>query len=215
MIDKMARYEGATHIETIEMLTGLRYREGERSQGISTGDASPNLIRGEARGDIGIPVPIDKENRGGSGDKKKKAKMADEYVCTDCGQSLPFASHRPAILILKPGTLDSPEWRKGPQGPKTLCNACGRKSSLNLPCSPFPFQPLRQPEDVLTLPSSPLGKEREETHWSKQRPQSPRHGHASKHQQQLRDIHLRPRGCFLLSFHYLFLVHIVEKIYCF
>lgn len=23
------------------------------------------------------------------------------------------------------GTLESPEWRKGPGGPKTLCNACG------------------------------------------------------------------------------------------
>ena len=101
--DKMARYEGATHIETIEMLTGLRYRDGERSQGISTGDASPALIRGDA----GIAIPVDKDNR--SGDKKKKLKVADEYVCTDCG------------------TLDSPEWRKGPNGPKTLCNACGRK----------------------------------------------------------------------------------------
>jgi PAS domain S-box-containing protein len=101
--DKMARYEGATHIETIEMLTGLRYRDGERSQGISTGDASPALIRGDA----GIAIPVDKENRGG--DKKKKLKVADEYVCTDCG------------------TLDSPEWRKGPNGPKTLCNACGCK----------------------------------------------------------------------------------------
>ena len=99
--DKMARYEGATHIETIEMLTGLRYRDGERSQGISTGDASPALIRGDA----GIAIPADKEARGG--DKKKKLKVADEYVCTDCG------------------TLDSPEWRKGPNGPKTLCNACG------------------------------------------------------------------------------------------
>lgn len=96
--DKMARYEGATHIETIEMLTGLRYRDGERSQGISTGDASPALIRGDA----GIAIPVDKENRGT--DKKKKLKVADEYVCTDCG------------------TLDSPEWRKGPNGPKTLCN---------------------------------------------------------------------------------------------
>ena len=26
---------------------------------------------------------------------------------------------------LAPGTLESPEWRKGPSGPKTLCNACG------------------------------------------------------------------------------------------
>ncbi|KAI9816961.1 MAG: blue light receptor [Thelocarpon impressellum] len=77
--DKMARYEGATHIETIEMLTGLRYRDGERSQGISTGDASPALIRGDA----GIAIPIDKEARAAV-DKKKKLKVADEYVCTDC-----------------------------------------------------------------------------------------------------------------------------------
>ena len=103
--DKMARYEGATHLETIEMLTGLRYRDGERSKGISTGDASPTLIRG----DVGIAISADKDGRGG--DKKKKLKVADEYVCTDCG------------------TLDSPEWRKGPSGPKTLCNACGCKSS--------------------------------------------------------------------------------------
>ncbi|KAF2139837.1 uncharacterized protein K452DRAFT_274311 [Aplosporella prunicola CBS 121167] len=100
--DKMARYEGATHIDTIEMLTGLRYRDGERSQGISTGDTSPALIRGDA----GIAIVVDKDNRGHA-DKKKKLKIADEYVCTDCG------------------TLDSPEWRKGPNGPKTLCNACG------------------------------------------------------------------------------------------
>ncbi|KAF2017646.1 hypothetical protein BU24DRAFT_343348 [Aaosphaeria arxii CBS 175.79] len=100
--DKMARYEGATHLETIEMLTGLRYRDGERSQGISTGDASPLLIRGDA----GIQISLDRDGRSSS-DKKKKLKIADEYVCTDCG------------------TLDSPEWRKGPNGPKTLCNACG------------------------------------------------------------------------------------------
>lgn len=102
--DKMARYEGATHLETIEMLTGLRYRDGERSQGISTGEHSPMLIRGDA----GIQISLDRDGRTSS-DKKKKLKIADEYVCTDCG------------------TLDSPEWRKGPNGPKTLCNACGRK----------------------------------------------------------------------------------------
>jgi GATA zinc finger len=115
----MARYEGSSHVDGIEMLTGLRYGAGERSHGISTGDASPNLIRGDA----GIPMSADysRHSLGGSGavgyggssglggDKKfsKKLKAADEYVCTDCG------------------TLDSPEWRKGPSGPKTLCNACG------------------------------------------------------------------------------------------
>ncbi|OAA62085.1 Cutinase palindrome-binding protein [Cordyceps fumosorosea ARSEF 2679] len=99
--DKMARYEGASHIETIEMLTGLRYVEGERSHGITTGNTSPALIKGDA----GIAIPKDRDGR--LGEKKKKLKVSEEYVCTDCG------------------TLDSPEWRKGPSGPKTLCNACG------------------------------------------------------------------------------------------
>jgi PAS domain S-box-containing protein len=77
--DNMARYDGVTHIETIEMLTGLRYQDGERSHGISTGDQSPKLVRG----DIGIAIPVNKEAK--SGDKKKKIKLPDEYVCTDCG----------------------------------------------------------------------------------------------------------------------------------
>jgi len=115
--DKMARYEGATHIETVEMLTGLQYQEGERSRGISTGDQSPALIRGDA----GIAIPIDKEAR--ANDKKKKIKLPDEYVCTDCG------------------TLDSPEWRKGPSGPKTLCNACGLRWAKKEKKKPGPLLP--------------------------------------------------------------------------
>jgi PAS domain S-box-containing protein len=106
--DKMARYEGANPTETIEMLTGLKYHEGERSLGLSTGAASPALIQGDA----GIAIFADRDNR--SNDRKKKTKIADEYVCTDCG------------------TLDSPEWRKGPNGPKTLCNACGCKLPFRL-----------------------------------------------------------------------------------
>ncbi|KAM0329213.1 hypothetical protein ACHAQA_004513 [Verticillium albo-atrum] len=98
--EKMARYEGS-HTEQIEMLTGLNYVDGERSRGITTGNASPTLIKGDA----GIAIPLDRDPR--TGDKKKKLKTSEEYVCTDCG------------------TLDSPEWRKGPSGPKTLCNACG------------------------------------------------------------------------------------------
>jgi len=108
--DKMSRYEGSSHIETIERLTGLRYRDGERSQGISTGDMSPALIvqTPQAQGDAGIALPSSSSDADGRDRaSKKKIKLADEYVCADCG------------------TLDSPEWRKGPRGPKTLCNACG------------------------------------------------------------------------------------------
>ncbi|KAJ6261748.1 hypothetical protein Dda_2547 [Drechslerella dactyloides] len=122
--DKMARYEGVAHHDTIEMLTGLRYNEGERSRGISTGDTSPSLIRG----DVGVPMSADRESRG-SGERKKKIKVTNEYVCTDCG------------------TLDSPEWRKGPTGPKTLCNACGlrwakkekKRGSVSGPSQPPPL----------------------------------------------------------------------------
>lgn len=105
--DKMARYEGDNHVDrTIEMLTGLQ--RGESAIGISTGASSPSLMTG----DLGIGVTQDRESRM-SIDKKKKLKLVDEYVCTDCG------------------TLDSPEWRKGPCGPKTLCNACGCKLTLS------------------------------------------------------------------------------------
>ncbi|KYK61289.1 white-collar 2 [Drechmeria coniospora] len=100
--DGTARYGAPSHTDTIEMLTGLRYVEGERCRGITAGMASPVLVKGDA----GIEISLDRDSRMGE-KKKKKLKTSEEYVCTDCG------------------TLDSPEWRKGPSGPKTLCNACG------------------------------------------------------------------------------------------
>ncbi|KAF8226788.1 hypothetical protein L208DRAFT_1422566 [Tricholoma matsutake] len=39
--------------------------------------------------------------------KVKRSYVGEQYVCITCGRT------------------DSPEWRKGPLGPKTLCNACG------------------------------------------------------------------------------------------
>ncbi|KIY42936.1 hypothetical protein FISHEDRAFT_54434 [Fistulina hepatica ATCC 64428] len=39
--------------------------------------------------------------------KRKKGHNEEQHVCITCGRT------------------DSPEWRKGPLGPKTLCNACG------------------------------------------------------------------------------------------
>jgi PAS domain S-box-containing protein len=96
--EKMARYEGANHADTIEMLTGLRYQEGERSRGITTGDASPTLIKGDA----GIAIPMDRDPR--TGEKKKKLKVAEEYVCTDCGGFRDcLLALRWLILICLPG----------------------------------------------------------------------------------------------------------------
>lgn len=78
--DKMARYDQYGGADTIEMLTGLRYHDGERAKGITTGSHSPTLIKGDA----GIAIPIDRDPR--TGEKKKKQKVAEEYVCTDCGK---------------------------------------------------------------------------------------------------------------------------------
>ncbi|KAH8831227.1 white collar 2 type of transcription factor [Flagelloscypha sp. PMI_526] len=39
--------------------------------------------------------------------RRKLAAAEEQHVCSACGRT------------------DSPEWRKGPMGPKTLCNACG------------------------------------------------------------------------------------------
>lgn len=93
--DKMARFEGqtATHTETIEMMTGLRYQEGERSRGITTGNASPTLIKGDA----GIAIPVERDPR--TGEKKKRQKMPDEYVCTDCGKFLCSTGWRRWLIV--------------------------------------------------------------------------------------------------------------------
>lgn len=101
--DKMARFE-ASSADTIALLTGIE--NGER---MATGNRSPTLIKGDA----GIAIPMDRENR--SGEKKKKLKLAEEYVCTDCGIAPPSLTiicfsqlgdgiHHPQHGFLNPAT---------------------------------------------------------------------------------------------------------------
>lgn len=99
--DKMARYERGSRVDTIEMLTGLRYVDGERGRGPPSGRSSPKLITGDA----GITIPVGRESR--AGEKKRKQKVVEEYVCTDCGMSqvpLPLwrfgTCHSPPLVIL-------------------------------------------------------------------------------------------------------------------
>ncbi|KAJ3180112.1 hypothetical protein HK101_009985 [Irineochytrium annulatum] len=60
-------------------------------------------------GSVPPPVPaVVKEGSSAKPPRKKKVKIPkEELFCRRCG------------------TTVSPEWRKGPEGPKTLCNACG------------------------------------------------------------------------------------------
>lgn len=53
-----------------------------------------------------IPVVSSGSGSAGNGASSKSGN-APQYVCVTCGRT------------------DSPEWRKGPMGAKTLCNACG------------------------------------------------------------------------------------------
>lgn len=113
----LVAHQHDANMEHVDLYTGLQFKEGERGHGIRNGSISPNLVRDGGRyeqsqnsTDIGSEIAatgfepdFEKPRR-----KNKKLKLApDEYVCTDCG------------------TTDSPEWRKGPMGAKTLCNACG------------------------------------------------------------------------------------------
>ncbi|KAI5120479.1 hypothetical protein M0805_006499 [Coniferiporia weirii] len=55
-----------------------------------------------------VNTRAEEDEDGGKRKKPKKFHSTDkQHVCVTCGRT------------------DSPEWRKGPKGPKTLCNACG------------------------------------------------------------------------------------------
>jgi len=57
-----------------------------------------------------FPTVSSLEDDGDTEPRRKKPKKSfggEQYICNTCGRT------------------DSPEWRKGPHGPKTLCNACG------------------------------------------------------------------------------------------
>ncbi|KAI9932882.1 blue light receptor [Aspergillus wentii] len=101
LADKLPPAEDLSHIDGIEVMTGLYYGEGERSQGLSTGIPRGRLVQC----DIDVTTTDQQSRTAPDGDRRKR--LRGEYSCTDCG------------------TSDSPEWRKGPEGPKTLCNACG------------------------------------------------------------------------------------------
>ncbi|KAJ4298946.1 white collar 2 type of transcription factor [Kalmusia sp. IMI 367209] len=63
-------------------------------------------------GDLGIPISKHREKKPYSKKKKNiELNIGKQYMCTSCN------------------TVDSPEWRRGPTGPKTLCNACGLRWS--------------------------------------------------------------------------------------
>ncbi|RAL17163.1 GATA transcription factor LreB [Aspergillus homomorphus CBS 101889] len=105
VVDRLPTVDDMSHIEGIEVMTGLYYGQGERSQGLSTGQKHGRLVHCSDSGNESSGNDPQGSRAVGDGDRRKRLK--GEYMCTDCG------------------TSDSPEWRKGPEGPKTLCNACG------------------------------------------------------------------------------------------
>jgi hypothetical protein len=92
--------------------------EGEGEGENSANQESPSFGTNKAgliiKGDAGIPLPI-------------------SYFCKDALPAKKLKKRRvlgtPQLQIcMTCGVVDAPEWRRGPNGPKTLCNACGRKS---------------------------------------------------------------------------------------
>jgi hypothetical protein len=92
--------------------TGLDMRvvglETLRRQTDGSYTGGPHEVVPRSAGGNGSGPSANVEDEGEERGKKKKRRHApDQFVCRTCGRT------------------DSPEWRKGPDGPKTLCNACG------------------------------------------------------------------------------------------
>ncbi|OJD15642.1 hypothetical protein AJ78_04103 [Emergomyces pasteurianus Ep9510] len=102
-------FEGSTYLDDIELMTGLHYGTGERARGISTGDPNCTVFQSDAPPAVSFMAGRRDYSRSGrsNAERKRRNKPVETHFCTDCG------------------TFSSPEWRKGPSGKKTLCNACG------------------------------------------------------------------------------------------
>lgn len=85
-----------------------------KSERTTTPATSIRCRPNERIGDLGIPIanPKSKTTHAEQKRRRTKAEAATERMCIHCNATV------------------SPEWRTGPTGPKTLCNACGRKSIL-------------------------------------------------------------------------------------
>ncbi|KAJ3310809.1 blue light receptor [Blyttiomyces sp. JEL0837] len=78
------------------------------------GAASPSRTGAEGQIAAGVRRPNDDDGAAKATKRKKVKVPVEELFCRQCG------------------TTASPEWRKGPLGPKTLCNACGLAYSKKL-----------------------------------------------------------------------------------
>ncbi|CAO1622048.1 unnamed protein product [Sympodiomycopsis kandeliae] len=106
--------ERALHASPAGLSRGLSTMSGQVTVNEASGGSSEDIEAGGSSS----PSAADGSN---SSAKKKKGKAQDDdedRVCTDCGRT------------------DSPEWRKGPLGPKTLCNACGLRYAKKIKRQP-------------------------------------------------------------------------------
>ncbi|KAK9701976.1 white collar 2 type of transcription factor [Basidiobolus ranarum] len=99
----------------------------EKPVSLNTGRCSIDLRGGDSRASMENNDDDSSSGQDGSHKlkRKKKTKIDDnqEYMCSECG------------------TLESPEWRKGPLGPKTLCNACGLRWAKRVKQEQLPLKP--------------------------------------------------------------------------
>ncbi|OMP88216.1 White collar 2 protein [Diplodia seriata] len=99
--------------QPLALLSGFAASAQNAMMGPSATNTTPrNHARPHALvdGDVGIPYTLrspDSAARKAANEKRNSQKSPVGHVCTWCG------------------TTEAPEWRRGPSGAKTLCNACG------------------------------------------------------------------------------------------
>ncbi|KAL6240271.1 white collar 2 type of transcription factor [Rhinocladiella similis] len=106
----MASSDSPSPVNSIARPKGLPHFHHQLLHDASAHGKSSALVRG----DQGILYLAGKDRpvaRSSLYKKKPKFRKTVQHLCAECG------------------TLSSCEWRKGPNGPKTLCNACGLRWS--------------------------------------------------------------------------------------
>jgi len=102
------------NISLSPVITALANLTPVHSVNLSSGSESPANTGGSSSddGSSGPTRQSSSENTKGSNWKKSRGKKRSKYSELD-------------LMCLSCGVKQTPEWRRGPAGAKTLCNACG------------------------------------------------------------------------------------------
>ncbi|KAG8961541.1 blue light receptor [Tulasnella sp. 419] len=138
----------------------VTFQPAGSSSTLDGGEASNGATTRQRKGTSGTITEMDEDDATVRRRKRKAQNNEHQYVCVTCGRT------------------DSPEWRKGPLGPKTLCNACGlrhsKRTKKKVDDDPSPPEPS-------TTQQTPQAQQQQQQAQQQHPPQSLQHSQPSLH----------------------------------